>query len=64
MKNLNLIAARKNMKMTQQELANKTKAVTKATISNWENGYSRPRLEIAILVAEILKKDVSFLFKD
>lgn len=52
------------MDMTQQELANKTKSVTKATISNWENGYSKPRLELAILVAEILKKDVSFLFKN
>lgn len=51
------------MKMTQQDLANETRSVTKSTISNWENGYSRPRLEMAILVSEILKKDVSFLFK-
>ncbi|WP_254636085.1 helix-turn-helix transcriptional regulator [Lysinibacillus sp. GbtcB16] len=38
------------------------KFVSKATISNRETGYSKPRLEMAITVSEILDEDVAFLF--
>ena len=62
MKNLNLINARKKKQLTQAELANLLKFVSKATISNWETGYSKPRLEMALTVSEILDEDVAFLF--
>jgi len=38
------------------------KFVSKATISNRETGYSKPRLEMALIVSEILDEDVAFLF--
>nr|WP_199768272.1 helix-turn-helix transcriptional regulator [Lysinibacillus sp. YS11] len=62
MKNLNLISARKNKNLTQAELAKLLKCVSKAAISNWETGYSKPRLEVAMAVSKILEKDVVFLF--
>ncbi|WP_042472881.1 helix-turn-helix transcriptional regulator [Bacillus ndiopicus] len=62
MKNLNLITARKKKQLTQAELAGLLKTVTKAAISNWETGYSKPRLEVALAVSEILEEDVAFLF--
>lgn len=62
MKNMNLINARKKKNLTQEELAKKTNLVTKAAVSNWENGYSRPRLEVALKVADILEENVAFLF--
>lgn len=63
LKNLNLVNARKNKQLTQADLARELKVVTKASVSNWENGYSKPRLEVAISVAKILEKEVAFLFK-
>ncbi|WP_419776208.1 helix-turn-helix transcriptional regulator [Lysinibacillus capsici] len=62
LKNLNLISARKNKNLTQAELAKILKCVSKAAISNWETGYSKPRLEVAMAVSKILEKDVVFLF--
>ncbi len=62
MKNSNLIIARKKKNLTQAELANMLKTVSKATISNWETGYSKPRLEVALAVSRILDEDVAFLF--
>ena len=62
MKNLNLINSRKSKNLTQAELAEKLQCVTKAAISNWETGYSKPRLEVALAVSKILEKDVVFLF--
>ncbi|MFF2797074.1 helix-turn-helix transcriptional regulator [Lysinibacillus xylanilyticus] len=62
MKNLNLINARKRKNLTQSELAKQLKCVSKAAISNWETGYSKPRLEMAIAVSIILEEDVAFLF--
>ncbi len=62
MKNLNLKSARKRKQLTQSQLADMIKVVGKATVSNWETGYSKPRLEVAILVSEILEEDVAFLF--
>lgn len=62
MKNLNLVNARKKKNLTQDELAKRVNLVTKAAVSNWETGYSRPRLEVALIVADILEEDVAFLF--
>lgn len=61
MKNLNFIDARKAIGLTQLELANKLE-YQKSTISNWENGYSNPRIDDALRLASILEKDISFLF--
>jgi len=61
MKNNNLTAARKEASLTQKELASKL-GYSKATVSNWENGYSNPTLADAFKVSGILKKDVKFLF--
>lgn len=62
MKNLNLIAARKEKGLTQEDLAQAVNCSSKATVSNWETGYSKPRLEVALAIAEVLEADVSFLF--
>jgi len=62
LKNLNLINARKNKNLTQSDLAETLKCVSKAAISNWETGYSKPRLEVALAVSRILDEDVAFLF--
>lgn len=62
MKNLNLVNARKKKGLTQSALAKSLECVSKATVSNWETGYSKPRLEVALAVSEILGEDVAFLF--
>lgn len=62
MKNLNLINARKKKGLTQSELAKLLRCASKATVSNWETGYSKPRLEVAIAISKILDEDVAFLF--
>ncbi|MCP3764814.1 helix-turn-helix transcriptional regulator [Domibacillus sp. A3M-37] len=61
MKNLNLARARKEKGLTQEELAEKL-GYSKATVSNWENGYSTPQLTDAFKVASILGKDINHLF--
>ncbi|MFP5203208.1 MULTISPECIES: helix-turn-helix transcriptional regulator [Bacillus] len=61
MKNLNLVQARKTKGLTQEELAFKLDC-TKSTISNWENGYSNPKIEDAFKVSEILGTDIKTLF--
>lgn len=62
MKNLNLVNARKRKNLTQKQLAESLAGVSKASVSNWENGYSKPRLETALQVSVVLEEDVSFLF--
>ncbi|BBP87428.1 hypothetical protein BsIDN1_10460 [Bacillus safensis] len=34
----------------------------KSTISNWENGYSKPKMDDAFKVSEILGTDIKALF--
>lgn len=63
MKNDFLIKARKEKGLTQEELADKL-GYSKASVSNWENGYSNPSLSDAFKVSEILKKDINLLFLD
>ncbi|MCY8144344.1 helix-turn-helix transcriptional regulator [Bacillus haynesii] len=61
MKNYKLIQARKTKGYTQEKLAKKLE-YRKSTISNWENGYSTPKMEDAFKLAEILEKDIKDLF--
>lgn len=63
MKNHALIQARKNKGLTQEELAKKL-GYSKASVSNWENGYSNPSLSDAFRVSEILDVDINILFFD
>ncbi|UDF17563.1 helix-turn-helix domain-containing protein [Bacillus pumilus] len=63
MKNLKLIQARKAKGLTQEELAFKLD-YKKSTISNWENGYSNPKMGDAFKVSEILGTDIKTLFFD
>lgn len=60
-KNLELIRARKAKKLTQEKLA-ELLLCKKTTISNWENGYSKPTLDVAYKVSEILETDMNILF--
>lgn len=63
MKNKALISARKEKGLTQKQLADKL-GLQKTTVSNWENGYSRPNLDRAFKAAEILSKDAMDIFFD
>lgn len=52
--------ARKNKKYTQEELAELV-MTTKATISNYENGYSTPSIDMLLLLSSKLDVSVDFL---
>jgi putative transcriptional regulator len=60
-KNLELIRARKAKNLTQEQLAELLEC-KKTTISNWENGYSKPTLDVAYKVSELLELDINALF--
>lgn len=60
-KNNNLIRARKEKNLTQEQLAQKIGCL-KSTISNWETGYSNPTLSDAKKVSDVLEKDINHLF--
>ncbi|WP_017727060.1 helix-turn-helix transcriptional regulator [Halalkalibacterium ligniniphilum] len=62
MKNENLVMARQEKGLTQEELAKMLGYKGKQTIANWESGYAYPTLNKAIEASEILEKSVSFLF--
>lgn len=62
MKNNNLIRARENKNLTQEQLALELGKAGKSAVSNWENGRSTPSMEDAFRIAEILEEDVRFLF--
>ena len=51
----NIASLRKNLKMTQQELADKV-AVTRQTIISLEYGRYNPSLELAHKIKKALKK--------
>ena len=55
-KNIKLI--RQAKEMTQEELA-EALYVTRQTVSNYENGRSRPDLDMLLKIAEILETDVN-----
>ena len=52
---------RKNLKLTQDELAEKLNT-SKGTISNYETGYRSPRQDDLFLLAEVLKVSIDDLF--
>lgn len=56
----NLRIARKNKSLTQEALATAINS-TKATISNYETGYSEPSIEILIKLSEKLEVTIDFL---
>ena len=60
MLSIRLKAARKALKLTQEELAVKVNT-TKGTISNYENGHSTPSNEMLVLLAEILNTTPNYL---
>lgn len=62
LKNYRLIKARKQKGLNQADLAHILGFKGKQSVANWENGHSTPTLSTAILIAEILNKDVVYLF--
>ncbi|MEK5028740.1 helix-turn-helix transcriptional regulator [Paenibacillus sp. FSL M7-1046] len=53
--------ARKKKGFTQEGLT-ELMGYSKASVSNWENGYSNPSLSDAFKVSEILEEDINTLF--
>ncbi|MBJ8037038.1 MULTISPECIES: helix-turn-helix transcriptional regulator [Bacillus cereus group] len=53
---------RKEKQIIQKDLANKV-GITRAYLSNIENGKHRPSLEVALKIAEILDSSVEKIFK-
>lgn len=49
---------RKKKNFTQEELAEKLE-VKQNTISNWENGVSKPDVDMCVKIAKVLKCKVS-----
>lgn len=62
MKNERLKKAREAKSLNQSQLAKLVGAQGKSSVSNWENGYSKPTLSTAIKLANVLDRDVDFLF--
>lgn len=60
MLSIRLKAARKALKLTQEELAKKVKT-TKGTISNYENGHSTPSNEMLIDLSNALHTTTDYL---
>lgn len=50
---ITLPAARKNVNMTQRDLANAC-GVSESTVSNWENGRSEPTVSQAKKIGELV----------
>ena len=57
-KNIRKLRTRKNM--TQDELAEKI-FVTRQTVSNYENGKSRPDVDMLVSIAQVLETDIQQL---
>lgn len=62
MKNIRLIEARKEKQLNQTQLAKMLGFKGKQSVANWENGHSTPTLTTAIKIAEVLEKDIVYLF--
>lgn len=62
MKNERLLRARKEKGYTQEEIAKLLGYKQRSSYANWENGHITPPLKVAIRIAEILEKDVEYLF--
>lgn len=61
-KNNRLQQARKENGYTQEQLAYLLGYRGRQAVANWENGHAIPPLQTAIKIAEILNREVSFLF--
>ncbi len=55
--------ARKNMNLTQVELAQKL-GVSKGAIANYENEFCSPKAEMMYKLFDVLQVDANFLFQD
>lgn len=53
---------RKEMKMSQQDLADKV-GVRRETISNLENGKYNPSLKLAMDIAKVFNKSIEDIFR-
>lgn len=60
-KNYALSKARKEKGLTQEALAN-LMGCQKTTVSNWENGYAKPKLSDAFKLGQILEKKIDDIF--
>ncbi|MED0676949.1 helix-turn-helix transcriptional regulator [Aneurinibacillus thermoaerophilus] len=57
----NLISARQEAKLTQEQLAKKAK-ISRSLLSNIERGYATPSLQVAHRIAKVLKQPIDVLF--
>lgn len=58
---LNVVKAREEMKLTQDELA-KLAGISRTMMCNIERGYTLPSLPVAYRIAKALKKPIEHLF--
>ncbi|MGG1662928.1 helix-turn-helix transcriptional regulator [Brevibacillus sp. NRS-1366] len=58
---INLISSRKNIGMTQDDLAMEAK-LSRGMLSNIERGYTLPSLPVAYRISRVLKKSMEYLF--
>lgn len=55
---------RKKMKLNQQELADKIFISSRQTISNWENGDTKPQLEDIISLCNLFQCEIGYLLAE
>lgn len=60
---VNLINARKDLKMSHDVIASKA-GISRAYYTQIENGYKKPSIDVAERIARILDKKVDELFCD
>lgn len=58
---VNLVKAREEMALTQEELA-KLAGISRTMMCNVERGYALPSLPVAYRIAKALKKPIEHLF--
>lgn len=63
-RNTALKTARIEKGLTQNQLAKLLGYKGGQAVSNWENGYIKPPLRIALKIAKILDRDIDHLFFD
>ena len=55
--------ARKEMRLSQEEVAEQLGGIARSVISNWENGNTSPLLERLDDISQVLKKPISYFFE-